>query len=264
MASMRDKVCVVTGGAKGIGRAIAVNFASRGARAVVVADIDHDAAAETVRLVEAAGAAGSVKMTDVGEAEQVTELMEYAATTYGSLDALVNNAGVHEMYWAEQTTVDTLPVEVFDRIMRINLRSVFLATQAAVPFLRQSTNDPCIVNAASTGSFTAYPAAGAYSSSKAAILQFTKVSAVDLAPDIRVNAYAPGTIDTDMVSRLLDRAQNREEIEATMTATHLVPRMGRPEDVAHVVNFLASSEAAFVTGATYLVDGGSLAWRGSR
>ena len=191
MPDLNDKVCVVTGAASGIGRAAAVKLAASGAKAVVAADIDEAGARETVKRIEAAGGTASAKRTDVEEPDQIYELMQYAADQYGSLDALVNNVGVHEMYWADQTTVDKLPLEVFEKIYRINLRSVFIATQAAAPHLRGSTNDPTIINAASTGSFTGYPGAGAYGSTKAAILQFTRVAAVDLAPHIRVKRVRP-------------------------------------------------------------------------
>ncbi|WP_368680716.1 SDR family oxidoreductase (plasmid) [Rhodococcus opacus] len=261
---MDDKVCVVTGAASGIGRAAALKLATSGAKAVVVADIDEAGAKETVALIEASGATAAAKLTDVEDADQIDELMQFAVDQYGSLDTLVNNVGVHEMYWTDKTTVDTLPLEVFEKVYRINLRSVFLATQAAAPHLRASKNDPSIVNAASTGSLTGYPGAGAYGSTKAAILQLTRVSAIDLSPDVRVNAFCPGTVDTAMVDRLLDGAADRAGIEKTMTATHLIPRMGEPEDVANLITFLASSEASWITGAAYTIDGGSLAWRGSR
>jgi len=264
MAEVTDKVCVVTGAGSGIGRGVAVKLATSGARAVVVADIDEAGAQETLSRIQAAGGTASVKLTDVEDADQIHDLMRYASEEHGSLDVLVNNVGVHEMYWSEHTTVDALPVEIFDRVYRINMRSVFLATQAAVPYLRKSENDPVILNAASTGSFTGYPGAAAYGSTKAAIAQFTRVSAVDLSPEIRVNAYAPGTVDTAMVDRLLEGAGDRAAIEKTMTATHLIPRMGEAEDIANLVAFLASREASWITGQTYLIDGGSLAWRGSR
>lgn len=264
MPTMDGKVCVVTGAASGIGRAAAVKMAASGAKAVVVADLDRAGAEETVAQIEAAGGVASVKVTDVEEATQIDELMEYAVDQYGSLDALVNNVGVHEMYWTDKTTVDKLPVEIFDKVFRINLRSVFLATQAAAPHLRASKNDPAIVNAGSTGALTGYPGAGAYGSTKAAILQLTRVSAVDLSPDVRVNAYCPGTVQTAMVDRMLEGAGDREGLEKTMTATHLIPRMGAAEDVANLITFLASSEASWITGAAYTIDGGSLAWRGSR
>ncbi|HWI70996.1 MAG TPA: SDR family oxidoreductase [Baekduia sp.] len=264
MATVDNKVCVVTGAASGIGRAAAVKLAASGARAVVVADIDQAGAEQTVATIAEAGGTASVKLTDVEHADQIDALMHHAVDQHGSLDVLVNNVGVHEMYWAEQTTVDKLPLEIFEKVYRINLRSVFLATQAAAPHLRASQNDPVIVNAASTGSLIGYPGAGAYGATKAAILQFTRVSAIDLAPDIRVNAYCPGTVDTAMIDRMLEGVEDRAGLEKTMTATHLVPRMGQPEDVANLIAFLASTEASWITGAHYTIDGGSLAWRGSR
>ncbi|MDV6286972.1 glucose 1-dehydrogenase [Rhodococcus jostii] len=261
---MDEKVCVVTGGASGIGRAAAVKLSASGAKAVVVADLDEKGASETVSLIQEAGGTAAFKLTDVEQPEHITALMDFAVDQFGSLDTLVNNVGVHEMYYTDQTSVDRLPLEIFEKIFRVNLRSVFLATQAAAPHLRASKNDPSIVNAASTGSLTGYPGAGAYGSTKAAILQLTRVSAVDLSPDIRVNAYCPGTVDTAMVSRMLEGVADRPALEKTMTATHLIPRMGAPEDVANLITFLASSEASWITGAHYTIDGGSLAWRGSR
>lgn len=263
MPTMQDKVCVVTGAAKGIGRAIALKFAASGARAVVVADIDEAGAQETVSLVELSGGAASVKVTDVEVPEQIFELMAFAVDRYGSLDTVVNHVGVAEAVFTNDTSVDKLPLEIFEKVYRTNVRSVFLGIQAAVPYLRESRNDPSILSCASTGGFFGTAGFATYGSTKAAIMQFTRAAAVDLAPDIRVNAYAPGVIDTGPVRRLLDDPVDRGGVKLGMVGTHLVPRIGSPEDVANVVTFLASSEASFITGSTYLVDGGSLAWRGT-
>jgi NAD(P)-dependent dehydrogenase (short-subunit alcohol dehydrogenase family) len=264
VANLQNKVCVVTGGASGIGKAVAITFAARGAAGVVVADIDEAGAKDTVATIEAAGGKASVKLTDVEDPSQIKSLMQYAADTYGSLDVLVNNVGVEEAFFAEQTSIDVLPVDVFEKVIRTNLRSIFLATQEAVPFLRESKNDPVILNAASIGGFVGFPGAPAYGSTKAAITQITRAAAVDLAPHIRVNAYAPGTIDTPLVQKILEATEDRAGLERALTATHLIPRIGAPEDVANLVAFLASTDASFITGSTYLVDGGALAWRGTR
>jgi NAD(P)-dependent dehydrogenase (short-subunit alcohol dehydrogenase family) len=253
---MENKVCVVTGGANGIGRAIALKFAASGAKAVVVADIDETRAQETVSLIESRGGVASVKVTDVEIPEQIFELMAFAADQYGSLDALVNHVGTGEGKYTTDTSVDKLPVEIFEKVYRINVRSVFLGIQAAVPYLRASTNDPCILNCASTGAFVGTAGFATYGSTKAAIAQFTRAAAVDLAPEIRVNAYAPGAIDTGPVHPRVD------EEKRVLLRSHLIPRMGTTEDVANLVTFLASSEASFITGGTYLIDGGVLAWRG--
>jgi NAD(P)-dependent dehydrogenase (short-subunit alcohol dehydrogenase family) len=264
MPRLDNHVCVVTGGASGIGRGVALKFAASGAKAVVIADIDEQGAQDTVAQIEADGGTASVKVTDVEVPEQITALMQYAADAYGSLDTLVNNVGVEEAFYAEETTVDKLPLEVFEKVYRTNLRSIFLATQAAVPYLRASKNGPSILNAASIGGYVGFPGSAAYGSTKAAIMQFTRAAAVDLAPEIRVNAYAPGTIDTPLLQRILENTEDRAGLERALTATHLIPRIGTPEDVANVVAFLASSEASFITGTTYLMDAGSLAWRGAR
>jgi NAD(P)-dependent dehydrogenase (short-subunit alcohol dehydrogenase family) len=263
MPSLENKVAVVTGGASGIGRGVAVKFAASGAKAVVIADIDEAGSNETVSIIEKAGGTASVKLTDVDHHEQIKALMKYASDTYGSLDVLVNNVGVEEAFFADKTSVDQLPVEIFERVLRTNLRSIFLATQEATPYLRQSTNDPVILNAASIGGFVGFPGSPAYGPTKAAIMQLTRASAVDLAPHIRVIAYAPGAIDTPLIRKILDATEDRAGLERALTATHLIPRIGTPEDVANLVAFLASTEASFITGSTYLIEGGSLAWRGA-
>jgi NAD(P)-dependent dehydrogenase (short-subunit alcohol dehydrogenase family) len=254
---MENKVCVVTGGANGIGRAIALKFAASGAKAVVIADIDEARAKETVSLIESRGGTASVKVTDVEIPEQIFDIMAFAADRYGSLDTLVNHVGTGEGKFTTDTSVDKLPVEVFEKVYRINVRSVFLGIQAAVPYLRASTNGPSILNCASTGSFVGTAGFATYGSTKAAIAQFTRAAAVDLAPQIRVNAYAPGAIDTGPVN------PRTAEEKRVLLRGHLIPRMGSTEDVANLVNFLASDEASFITGGTYLIDGGLLAWRGS-
>lgn len=267
VATLDNKVCVVTGGAGGIGRASAIKFAERGAKAVVIADINEEGAQETVRLIEAAGGTASVKVTDLEVPQQITELVEYTVDTYGGLDTLLNNAAVHEFFWTNQTAVDVLPLEHLDRVFRVNLRAVFALTQAAVPHLRASKNDPNIVNAASMVGFLGFPASTAYSCMKAALMQFTRVAAVDLSPEIRVNAFAPGNVDTPMVDKILTIINPDEDLEtakAAMTATHLVPRLGKAEDIANLAAFLASTDASWITGVSYVVDGGVLAWRGHK
>jgi NAD(P)-dependent dehydrogenase (short-subunit alcohol dehydrogenase family) len=266
MSSMSSKVCIVTGGAGGIGRASALKFASNGAKAVVIADVNEAGAQETVALIEAAGGTASVKVTDLQVPQQIEELVDYTVDTYGGLDTLLNNAAVHEFFWTDQTSVDKLPLEHLDSVYQVNLRAVFALTQAAVPHLRVSKNDPNIVNAASMVGFLGFPASTAYSCMKAALMQFTRVAAVDLSPEIRVNAFAPGNVDTPMVDKILSIISPDDdpvEAKAAMTATHLVPRLGKAEDIANLVGFLASTDAGWITGVSYVIDGGTLAWRGT-
>ena len=177
---------------------------------------------------------------------------------------LHNNAGVHESDLTDQLTIDTLPEEIWDSVYQINLKSLWLAIKYATPHLRRSTRNPAIVNAASIGGLIGYPMAAAYCSTKGGVLMLTKQAAIDLAPEIRVNCYCPAAIDTPMVAKYYEAAEDREAVERALTGTHLLPRLGRPEEVASLVCFLASDAASFLTGTAITIDGGSLAWRGSR
>jgi NAD(P)-dependent dehydrogenase (short-subunit alcohol dehydrogenase family) len=258
---LTDKVCVVTGSGGGIGRATAVEMGRRGAK-VVVSDVNDLNGAETVALVEETGAEAIFVHCDVRREQQVAELMEQAVARFGGIDVLHNNAGVHETDFTADTAVDTLSSEIFDLVYEINLRGVWLCTRYAAPHLRRSTRGPAIVNAASTGGLVGYPMATAYCSTKGAVIQLTKCTAIDLAPTVRCNCYCPAAIDTPMVQKYVDAAEDKEAVHRVLSGTHLLPRLGRAEEVAKLVCFLASDEASFLTGAAYSIDGGSLAWRG--
>jgi len=258
-----EKICLVTGSAGGIGRATAIEMAAQGAASVMVSDIDDDGGQETARLVREAGAEADYVHCDMEEPEQIRALVEATVAGFGGLDVLHNNAGVQESYFTTDLAVDTLPEEVWEKVYRINLRSVWLATKYAAPHLRRSTKGPSIVNAGSTGSLVGYPQCPVYNATKGAVLMLTKSTAVDLAPDVRCNCYCPASVDTQMVQRFREAAEDLEALETMMVATHLIPRLGRPEEVAKLVCFLASDDAAWITGSSYTIDGGSLAWRGA-
>jgi NAD(P)-dependent dehydrogenase (short-subunit alcohol dehydrogenase family) len=258
---LEEKVCIVTGSGGGIGRATAVEMGRRGAR-VVVSDVNDDQGAETVSLVEATGAQATYRRCDVRDEDQIRALVDHAVATFGGLDVLHNNAGVHETDFTDQTAVDTIPMDVWTKVYEINLRGVWLCTKHAAPHLRASQRGPSIVNAASIGGLVGYPMAPAYCSSKGAILQLTKATAIDLAP-VRCNCYAPGSIDTPMIQKYYEAADDPEAIQRALTGSHLIPRLGRADEVAKLVCFLASDDASFITGAAYTIDGGSMAWRGA-
>ena len=156
-----------------------------------------------------------------------------------------------------------MPIEVFRWVVEVNAVAPWVCAKAAVPYLKESDNGS-IINAASTGSQSAYPRNSAYGTSKGGIRLQTQNLAVDLAPyGIRVNCYGPTAIATEMVTRFVEQAEDPAAFEKALINTSLIPRLGLPEEVGELVCFLASPQASFINGAYILIDGGSLAWRGT-
>lgn len=258
------KICLVTGSAGGIGEATALEMARQGAGGVMVCDIDDAGGADTVAQIRALGVDADYRHCDMGDGSQVKDVIEATVERFGGLDVLHNNAGVHESDFTAELDVETLPEEIFDRVYRINLRGPWLAMKYAAPHLKRSSRGPSIVNAGSTGGVTGYPMMNAYGASKGGIIQLTRCVAVDLAPDVRVNAYCPASVYTNMVKKFTESAEDRAAIESFMVSSHLIPRFGEPVEVGKLVCFLASDDAAWITGGVFPIDGGCLAWRGAR
>jgi NAD(P)-dependent dehydrogenase (short-subunit alcohol dehydrogenase family) len=253
---------LVTGAATGIGAATATLAASRGAH-VLVSDVNDEGGLALVEEIRQAGGTAHYKHCDVSDEEQVKELMQAAAETLGGLDVLHNNAGIHETILGSEITLETMSRETYERVLGINLVGPFMCAKYALPLLKQSSN-ASIINAGSTGSFSAYEHSIAYGSSKGGIAMLTKNLAVDLAPHgIRVNCYCPGTIKTQMVENFIAATGDADALISPATLTHLVPRLGETNEVAELVCFLASDQSSFVNGVVWLIDGGSLAWRGT-
>ena len=257
------KVCLITGSGSGIGRATAVEMAHQGAEAVIVSDVNDAGGSETVDLVNAVGAA-IYRHCDVSKADQVRGLMDFIQQRFGRLDVLHNNAAVVDTQLTDRTRLDELDESVWDRIFAINVRGTWLCIKYGSELLRRS-GSAAIVNCASISSFVAFEGESCYCASKGAIPMLTRSAALDFARfGIRCNCYCPATIDTPMVANQFT-AGDEQTMTRTLTGTHLMPnpRLGRPEEVAKLVCFLASDASSFVNGAAYLIDGGALAWRGS-
>lgn len=242
------QVAVVTGAASGIGRAIAEAFAGAGAQ-VVAADRDADGAARVTAALTAAGADALAVSCDVSDADSVRGLINQTVARFGGLDILVNNAGTGE----SAGPVHETPEASFDRVIAINLRGVFLGMKYAVPVLLQRGGGR-IINVASVAGVTGLPNAVAYSASKAAVIQMTKVAAREYAASkILVNTISPGWVDTPMVEQAV--AHGGESFRKATLRALPVGRYGRPEEIAAGALFLAT-DATFMTGANLILDGG--------
>jgi NAD(P)-dependent dehydrogenase (short-subunit alcohol dehydrogenase family) len=258
------KIAVVTGGGGGIGRATALEMAHQGAAAIAIADIADENGEETARLVRDAGAKAEYVRTDMRSADAITAFMATAADRFGGIDILLNIAGLQDTTLTKEASVDTLPEDVWDAVMDVNAKGTWLATKAAVPYLKES-KAPAIVNTGSLAARVGYPMNAAYAASKGAAVAFTKVAALDLAKyGIRVNSFSPAAVDTPMMQKFYETAEDKKAVMTHLTGSHLIPRLAQPEEVAKLICFLASDDAGFITGADYLIDGGSLAWRGVR
>ena len=267
--SLQDVTMVITGSARGIGAATAAMAAARGAN-VVVSDVVDDVGEATVTRIVANGGRAIYAHCDVSSESDVNALMATAASHFGGIDVLHNNAGIHETMISKNFTFESMSIETFDRVMSVNVRGAFICTKAALPYLKESTKSPSVINAGSTASWVGYPFGLAYGTSKGAIALLTKNLAVALAPfGIRANCYCPASVDTDMVKDVTAMIMTSTTPDAPIDGgsspidTHLVRRIGEPDDVAELVCFLASSQSSFVNGVNWLIDGGVLAWRDS-
>jgi len=236
---------IVTGSSRGIGRGIAVRYAEDGYDIAVNYHTNEEKAEETAELVREAGQEAVVVGADVSEPEGAERLVEACVDAFGGVDHLVNNAGIDQHVHTE----DLDPAD-FDRVMDVNVNSAFNVTKAALPHLRESDDAPSVVNISSILAYEGAPVEVHYAASKGALISLTKSHAGDFAPGIRVNAVAPGHIETDMVS---DRSE--EELEAEI-AQIPVGRIGQVEDIADGCAYLR--DAGFVTGETLNVNGGEL------
>jgi NAD(P)-dependent dehydrogenase (short-subunit alcohol dehydrogenase family) len=247
---LAGKIAIVTGAGGGIGEATALRFGEEGAR-LLVCDLPSAELEAVAGRVRAAGGEAAALPADVSDEAQVQALVQHALTGWGRLDVLVNNAGI-----AGGADVVSTTLEDWDRILAVNLKGPFLCCKYAVPAMLRGGGGS-IVNVASISSTCGIPGQAAYGPSKGGLLQLTRQLAIEYAQqNIRVNAVAPGTIDTPMLRKVLASLENPNTLMDFLMQNHPVGRVGQPVEVANAIVFLASDEASFITGASLAVDGG--------
>jgi NAD(P)-dependent dehydrogenase (short-subunit alcohol dehydrogenase family) len=239
-----NKVAIVTGAAAGIGKACMVRLAGEGAT-VIGADVD------TAKLEVAAAEVGAVPMPcDVSDEAAINRMVAQIIERFGAIHVLVNNAGIGNR---RRVRLHEQEPDDWDRVMAVNVRGLYLMQRAIIPHML-AQGGGSIVNMASTGSFRATALSSPYITSKGAVLMMTRAAAVDYASDnIRVNAVCPGTTDTDIL------ANSSQEVIEMLVARSPQGRLGKPEEVAALVAFLASDEAPHITGSSHIIDGGRCA-----
>jgi NAD(P)-dependent dehydrogenase (short-subunit alcohol dehydrogenase family) len=247
--SLAGKVVMVTGSTSGIGHAVAVRFAAAGARLVALGR-DQPALSQVKSEIERAGADALTIATDVTNESEVRHALEEAIDKFARLDVLVNAAG-----HISTGTIEDTSLTAWDAMMNVNLRAVFHLMQMATPHLIKSKGN--IVNVSSVTGLRSFPGVLAYCVSKAAVDQLTRCSALELAPKgVRVNAVNPGVVVTEIHKRGGMTPEDYERFLEHSKTTHPLGRVGDPNEIAELVLYLASEKAAWITGATYSIDGG--------
>jgi len=259
---LEGKVCIITGSSSGIGRGIAELFAAQGA-SVVVADIQEQKGGEVAGLINSGGGIASFCRLDVSDEVSWQGVIDHTLKTYGKLDVLVNNAGIGFV----KPILETSLAE-WRRVMAINVESVFLGVKHAVPAMRKNgRKGGSIINISSNIIYVPSATQGAYCSSKGAVASFSKVAAIEFAPDnIRVNTVFPGFVKTAILEAAFIEAEkagrSRDQLMDAFNKSNLIGRLGDPIDLAYPVVFLASDESGFVSGSDFVIDGGEVWKRG--
>jgi NAD(P)-dependent dehydrogenase (short-subunit alcohol dehydrogenase family) len=246
----KGEVAVVTGAASGIGEATAIAFAQEGA-GVVIVDTDREQGEVVAKKIEEQGGDVLVVPTDVARENEVQGMVEDVTARWGRLDVLVNNAGIY--YQAD--VVDT-PFEVWNDVLAVNLSGPFLCTKYAVPVMIRGGGG-VVINVASEAGLVGIKGQVAYNVSKGGMIALTRSCAVDLAGQgVRVNCVCPGTSDTPLVREAVNRASDPAAARRALEEVRPLNRLGKPEEIAAAILYLASSEAGYATGAILSVDGG--------
>jgi NAD(P)-dependent dehydrogenase (short-subunit alcohol dehydrogenase family) len=246
---LKNKIAIVTGAGSGIGRACAIALAREAAQVALVGRRQE-------RLEETAHERGSafVLAADVTKPNEVTSVVEQTLAHFGSLNVLLNNAGVLHVGTAEQITE-----EQWDETFNVNVRGLWLLSRAVLPAMRKAGGGS-IINMASVLGINGARNRAAYAASKGAVVLLTKCMAIDHGPEhIRVNAICPSFVGTDLTAAVISKAPDPAAVRSERIAVHPIGRLGQPEDIAGMAVYLASDESAWVTGSVFPVDGGYLA-----
>ncbi|SLM37851.1 gluconate 5-dehydrogenase [Lasallia pustulata] len=261
LGRLRNKVAIITGASSGLGRAITLAYAREGAHVVCAdlqptakEDIKDEAHKATHHVVQQNGGKSIFVRCDVGDSEDVKNLVEAAVKEYGRLDIMVNNAGIA----LESSLIHETADETFDKTIRVNARSVFLGCKYATgQMLKQEPHvngdRGWIINTASVMGLVGFPGIASYCASKGAVVQLTRQVALDYAPHrIHCNALCPGFTQTAMIATLT----SQQDVKAQLDAAHPFRGLGEPEDIAKAAVFLASDDASWITGVPLAIDGG--------
>lgn len=248
MAQFTDKVALVTGGGSGIGEAISKELAGKGA-SVVVTDINLEAAQRVVQEIVDAGGTASAVQQDTANKEDAEMVVRHAVRTYGALHLAVNNAGIG----GKQAPAGETDLEEWDKVIGVNLNGVLYGMRYQIPQMLEAGGPNCaIVNIASVHGSVAALGSGAYTAAKHGVVGITRNAAAEYGPQgLRINSVGPGYIRTPLLEKHLD-----QDARDALAAKHALNRLGTAEEVAHLVSFLLSGDASFMTGGYYLVDGG--------